>query len=61
MPGTSGRSLRSRTLYNATVVEDELYAIWRDQIEYDETRYDFDEWMRKVGGDYLKQDVLPYM
>ena len=47
--------------YNATVVEDELYAIWRDQIEYDETRYDFDEWMRKVGGDYLKQDVLPYM
>ncbi len=47
--------------YNAESVEEELYAIWREQIEYDETRYDFDEWMKKVGGDYLKTEVLPYM
>lgn len=47
--------------YNAESVEEELYAIWREQIEYDETRYDFDEWMQKVGGEYLKTDVLPYM
>ena len=47
--------------YNATAAENELYEIWRNQIEYDETRYDFDEWMQKVGGDYLKTEVLPYM
>ena len=48
-------------LYNAVVAEEELYAIWREQIEFEETPYDFETWMRKVGGDYLKSDVLPYM
>lgn len=47
--------------YNATVAEEELYAIWRDQIEYGDTELDFDSWMKSVGGDYLKSDVLPYM
>ena len=47
--------------YNAYQAENELYAIWRDQIEYGETDLVFDEWMQSVGGDYLKQDVLPYL
>lgn len=47
--------------YNASDAEEELYAIWREQIEYGETEKDFDAWMRSVGGDYLKSDVLPYM
>ena len=47
--------------YNATVAEEECYAIWRDQIEYGDTELDFEVWMKTVGGDYLKSDVLPYM
>ena len=47
--------------YNAVDVEDELYNIWREQLEYGDTELDFEDWMRKVGGEYLKQDVLPYM
>lgn len=48
-------------LYNAVVAEQEMYAIWRDLIEYGDTELDFDAWMRSAGGDYLKSDVLPYM
>ena len=48
-------------LYNAVVAENELYAIWRDQIEYGDTELNFEDWMSKVGGDYLKQDVIPYL
>jgi len=42
-------------------IERELYEIWREQIEYDETDYDYDAWRRLVGDDYAKQYVLPYM
>lgn len=47
--------------YNAAVAEEELYAIWREQIEYGDTEQDFDTWMQTAGGEYLKSDVLPYM
>ena len=42
-------------------IEAELYEIWREQIEYNETDYDYDTWRRLVGDDYAKQYVLPYM
>lgn len=44
----------------APEVEAELYEIWREQIEYDETEYDYDTWRRLVGNEYAK-DVLKYM
>lgn len=45
----------------APEVEAELYEIWREQIEYGETEYDYDVWRRVVGDDYAKSMVLPYM
>ena len=45
----------------APAVENELYEIWREQIEFDETPYDFDTWRKKFGADYARSVVLPYM
>ena len=42
-------------------VERELYEIWREQIEYGDTDYDYDTWRKLVGDDYAQQYVLPYM
>lgn len=47
--------------YNAVEAGDELYEIWRSQIEYGDTDLDFDAWMYTYGGDYLKSEVLQYM
>ena len=44
----------------APEVEAELYEIWREQIEYGETEYDYDTWRKVVGDEYAK-DVLKYM
>lgn len=44
----------------APEVETELYEIWREQIEYGETEYDYDTW-RKVVGDEYAEDVFKYM
>lgn len=44
----------------APEVEAELYEIWREQIEYGETEYDYDTW-RKVVGDEYAEDVFKYM
>ena len=41
-------------------VERELYEIWREQIEYGDTDYDYDTW-RAVAGDEYAKDVLRYM
>lgn len=45
----------------APAVERELYEIWREQIEYGDTNYDYDTWRKLVGDDYARQYVLPYM
>ena len=45
----------------APQIEDELWEIWREQIEYGETDYDYDTWRVLVGDEYAKRDVLPYM
>ena len=45
----------------AQAVEDELWEIWREQLEYGETDWDFDTWRAKVGDEYARADVLPYM
>ena len=47
--------------YNAVTAENELYAIWREALEYGDTVLDFEKWMSMVGGDYLKSEVLPYI
>lgn len=41
--------------------EHELWEIWREQLEYGDTDLDFEDWKRRVGDEYLKKDVLPYM
>lgn len=48
-------------IYNAVLAENELYQIWREQIEYEETNKSFEDWMRSAGGEFLKKEVLPYM
>lgn len=45
----------------APQIEDELWEIWREQIEYGETDYDYDTWRALVGDEYAKRDVIPYM
>lgn len=45
----------------APQIEDELWEIWREQIEYGETDYDYDTWRVLVGDEYAKRDVIPYM
>lgn len=42
-------------------VEAELYEIWREQIEFGVTDYDYNTWRRLVGDEYAQQNVLPYM
>ena len=34
-------------------IEDELFNIWREQLDYGDTDWDFETWMRKVGDAYL--------
>lgn len=45
----------------ADEVEHELWEIWREQIEYGQTDYDFDTWRKLFGDVYAQADVLPYM
>ena len=40
-------------------IESELYEIWREQIEYGETKYDYETWRRVVGDEYAK-DVMRF-
>lgn len=40
-------------------VESELWEIWREQLEYGETEYDYDTWRRLVGNDYIP-DVMRF-
>lgn len=47
--------------YNESEVADTMYDIWREQIEYGDTNLDFEVWMRTVGEEYLKKEVLPLM
>lgn len=42
-------------------VEAELYEIWRELIEYDETDMDYETWRRFAGDEYAQKVVLPYM
>lgn len=42
-------------------VERELWEIWREQIEYGETDWDYETWRKKVGNEYAHAAVLPYM
>lgn len=41
-------------------IERELYEIWREQIEYGETEYDYPTWRNVMGDEYV-QDVIRYM
>ena len=45
----------------APEVEHELWEIWREQLENEETNWDYDVWRAKVGDDYARAYVLPYM
>lgn len=45
----------------APEVERELWEIWREQLENEETDWDYATWRAKVGDEYAKSDVLPYM
>ena len=45
----------------APEVERELWEIWREQIELENTDYDYDTWRAIYGDEYARQDVLPYM
>ena len=42
-------------------VERELWEIWREQIELENTDYDYDTWRAIYGDEYARKDVLPYM
>ena len=42
-------------------VERELWEIWREQIELENTDYDYDTWRAIYGDEYAKSYVLPYM
>ena len=42
-------------------VERELWEIWREQLENEETDWDYNTWRAKVGDEYARADVLPYM
>ena len=44
----------------APEVETELYEIWREQIEYGDTDYDYETWRKVVGDEYVR-DVMRYM
>lgn len=45
----------------APEVEDELYEIWREQLEYGNTERDYETWREIYGDEFAKTDVLPYM
>lgn len=55
----NGEELVSGTDY-APEVETELYEIWREQIEYGDTDYDYETWRKVVGDEYVR-DVMRYM
>ena len=42
-------------------IETELFEIWREQLDYGDTDYDFDTWKRIYGDEYIKSSILPYM
>lgn len=42
-------------------IEHELWEIWREKLENEETNWDYDTWRAKVGDDYARAYVLPYM
>ena len=42
-------------------VEHELYEIWREQIEYGDTDYDYSTWRKVYGDEYARANILPYM
>ena len=40
-------------------IEGELWEIWREQLEYGETEYDYDTWRKLVGDEYIP-DVMRF-
>ena len=46
---------------NNQAIETELFEIWREQLDYGDTDYDFDTWKRIYGDEYIKSSILPYM
>lgn len=58
------RKLQQMSLFGTRYtpeVERELWEIWREQLENEETDWDYDIWRARVGDDYARAYVLPYM
>jgi hypothetical protein len=45
----------------APEVENELFEIWREELEYGYTELDYNTWRRIYGDEYAMAEVLPYM